>query len=456
MSAHPDPWAPYEPSPDAPWNLRRVVHLHRRAGFAATSHEIERDLRDGHEASIARVLDGKVRKLASAPNLEATAAILSDGAITANSPERLKAAWVFRMLCGADPLGERLTLMWHDHFATSNAKVNDLAAMRRQNELLRVHARAPFATLLNAVVRDPALLVWLDASGNRKGHPNENLARELMELFTLGIGNYTESDVRECARALTGWTVVDGAFQEQADQHDTGPKTILDQRGAWNGADVLKALAERPSTARRLTSKLCGLFFGEPGVPAGALESLACGLHAHDLDIGQAVATILRSQAFLADNNIGSRVQSPAEYVVGATIALGRSDPPPSTLVLADWMTRLGQDLFYPPNVGGWPGGRSWLSSRGLIGRANFAGALVAGRPVGLATPLDAAALAAERGREAGPLGVFDAVSLLLTGSEPSARQRDLFMRTIGTRRGGDAARDAATIVLASPEAQLA
>ncbi len=171
MSAQSGPWAPYQPSPKMPWNLRRVVHLHRRAGFAATWNEIERDLRDGHEASIARVLDGKVREHLPAPNFESTAALLSDAAITVNSPERLKAAWVFRMLRGADPLDERLTLFWHDHFATSNAKVNDLAAMRRQNELFRARARAPFALLLNAVSSRSCAFGLARRAGQSQGPP---------------------------------------------------------------------------------------------------------------------------------------------------------------------------------------------------------------------------------------------------------------------------------------------
>src|ERR1700733_10162853 len=202
----PDPWVAYASDTGVPWDLARVVHLHRRAGFAATWAEIERDLRDGPEASVTRVLQGKSRIDGIVKDFEAVSAALADAAASTASADRLKAWWVFRMLFGPDPLGERLTLLWHNHFATSNLKVDDLAAMRRQNDLFRNHARAPFRTLPESAVRDPALLVWLDAPANRKGHPNENLARELMELFTLGIGHYTENDVKETARALTGWS----------------------------------------------------------------------------------------------------------------------------------------------------------------------------------------------------------------------------------------------------------
>src|SRR5262249_4672281 len=165
-----------------------------------------------------------------------------------------------------DPLGERLTLLWHNHFATSNEKVNNIASMRRQNEILRKHARGPFGDLLRAVVKDPAMLVWLDAPENRKGHVNENLARELMELFTLGIGNYTETDVKEAARALTGWKVAQDAFRAWAADHDDGDKTVLGRKGRWTGDDLVKMLLEHPATSRRMAWRLCEWLMGEKAV----------------------------------------------------------------------------------------------------------------------------------------------------------------------------------------------
>src|SRR5262245_14020509 len=236
------PWAPYVPSDKAPWNLRRVVHLHRRAGFAATWGEIQRDLKDGPQASIDRVLAGKAATDGVPEGFAETSRFLAD---TARDFERLKAWWVYRMLFGPDPLTERLTLMWHNHFATGADKVHSRGLMRRQNELLRELARAPFGKLLDRAVRDPALLLWLDAPANRKGHPNENLGRELMELFTLGIGHYSETDVKEAARALTGWTVSGGGFREEAGRHDDGEKTILGRRGKWTGDDLVRMLLEQ-------------------------------------------------------------------------------------------------------------------------------------------------------------------------------------------------------------------
>ena len=449
-----NPWAPYEPSAEAPWNLRRVVHLHRRAGFAASWPEIERDLTDGPAASVARLLAGKTRP-AGGPEpaeFERISTILGDAAIASSDAGRLKAWWFYRLLFSPDPLGERLTLMWHNHFATSNQKVNDPAAMRHQNELFRRLARAPFGTLLESAVRDPALMLWLDAPANRKGHPNENLARELLELFSLGIGHYAEDDVREIARALTGWNVVDGEAREAPSRHDEGAKTILGKSGKWRGADVVGIILEQPATADRLAWRICDLLMGE-GMTKPEIKALADGLRSHQLDVGWAVATVLRSRAFFASSHLGTRVQSPIEYIVGAVRALELLDPPPSTLVLADWAARVGQDLFNPPNVGGWPGGRSWLSGRSLIGRANFATALVDGRGVGRDAPFDPISLASRYGRDGNRDQTVSFCAELLLGFSPDQS----WIEQLGTKAawGPESARRAVATLLASPEAQI-
>ena len=372
-------WAPFAPDLLEPWNLRRVVHLHRRAGFGATSAELERDLVEGPAAAVARLLEGK-REQAVPRDFERTSRLLSESAVTGGEPARLAAWWLWRMLFSPDPLGERLSLQWHDHFATSNLKVMDLAAMLRQNELFRRHARAPFAELLRACSHDPALLTWLDAPLNRAEHPNENLARELMELFTLGEGSYTERDVLEAARALTGFRVqADGSFHECAEHHDDGEKTILGRTGRWRGDDLVSILLEQPALARRLAHRLCTLFLSE-GVRSPALEeSLAAELAAHELDVGHGVALVLRSRVFFSRQNLGGVVLGPVQLVVGAARALEHLAPPPSTLLLAEWCARLGQRLFYPPTVFGWEGGRAWISTGSLLGRARFATELAGG-----------------------------------------------------------------------------
>jgi uncharacterized protein (DUF1800 family) len=452
-----DCWAPYTPDAAAPWNLRRVVHLHRRAGFAATWGEIQRDLRDGPRAAIERVLTGRAATECVPDAFPRTADLLGESAAASRDPGRLKAWWVYRMLFGPDPLTERLVLLWHNHFATSNLKVNDLAALHNQNRLFRELARAPFARLLERAVRDPALLVWLDAPANRRGHPNENLARELMELFTVGIGHYSETDVREAARALTGWTVNDaGAFEEVAVRHDGGDKVILGRRGRWTGSDLVRMLLEHPATADRLAWRVCELFMGEGAVDAAMTRALADGLRQRDLDIGWAVATVLRSRAFFAERNLGRRVVGPVDYVVGAARALELFDPPSSTLVLGEWAARLGQDLFYPPNVGGWPGGRAWLTTRSLIGRANYAAALVVGTPVGRPAPMDALALARRHGHD-GLDGALAFYTKLLLGTEPNAAWRARLMGALGPQPDdSEAARRIVALILAAPEAHVA
>ena len=446
-------WTPYTPDEQAPWDLRRVVHLHRRAGFAGSWDELQRDLKDGPAKSIDRLLKGQARQ-GVPDNFQTVAGRLAG----AGDPAGLKAWWAYRMYWGPDPLTERLTLLWHNHFATSNDKINDIAAMRRQNDLFRQHGRGPFGQLLRAVVHDSALLIWLDAPANRKGHANENLGRELMELFTLGVGHYTETDVKEAARALTGWQVKDGAFHERASDHDEGDKTILGHTDRWNGDDLVRIVLEHPATSQRLAWRLCEWLMGETGLAAGARDALAAGLRAHELDIGWAVAVMLRSRAFFAEANLGNRVLGPMEYVVGVPRVLECFDPPPNNLVLGEWAARLGQDVFYPPNVGGWIGGRAWLTTETIIGRANYAAALVEGQLWARPMPLDGLALAQrhERGRDLDDLLTFAAE--LLTGAPPGTAWRRRLGSALGrnVKLGPATARAGIALVAASPEVQMA
>ena len=372
-------WTPYRPTESTPWNLDRAIHLNRRVAFGATWSELQRDLSGDPQAAVTRMLKGQARS-ETPSEFTALADVIGNAAADSPNPDRLKAWWLYRCLYSPDPLEERLTLMWHNHFATSNLKVDSLRLVKQQNETLRRHARAPFGELLRALAHDPALLVWLDAPANRKDHPNENLARELMELFSVGIGNYTESDVKEAARALTGWTVDNGRFQSRPNRHDPGTKTILGQSGEWNGDDLVDILLDEAATATRLAWRLTSEFFGENVVNENALAELAERLRTNNLDIGAAVETMLRSELFFSKANLRSRVCDPVSFLIGPLRALECFRDPPSTLILAGWLQRMGQDLFYPPNVGGWDGGRTWLSTRTVIARTNYAAALTSGR----------------------------------------------------------------------------
>ena len=451
------PWALWHPSEAEPWDVRRVVHLRRRAGFGATWGEIQRDLKEGPEPAIQRLLEGRAREEGVPEEFARMAETIGNAAVAAGSPERLKAWWVYRMLFSPDPLTERLTLMWHNHFATSNLKVDDVALMLRQNEIFRRHCRARFAELLPRVAKDPAMLVWLDAEANRKEHPNENLARELMELFTLGVGNFTEDDVKEAARALTGWTVVRGNFRRVEQYHDGGLKTILGRTGRFNGDDLIAILLEHPATARRIAWRVCNTFLGEGAFDETMIEQLAQGLQENDLDVNWAIETVLRSRIFFSEGNIGNRVLGPAAFIIGAVRALDLFDPPPSTLLLAEQMRRLGQDLFYPPNVFGWGGGRTWINSRSLIGRGNFAVALVQGR---LRTPkqsCDALGLARRHGFDSSHGSVALFFAQLLTGRALSESLTEQLhnLRLESSPLDADAVRLIVSAILASPEAQL-
>src|SRR5271157_990076 len=195
------PWARYEPTADDPWDLRKVAHLHRRAGFGATWAELVRDLEAGPDASVERFFKPLPLSTEEADALEG----LRQTARTSQNIDLLKVGWLNRILHGRDPLVEKMTLFWHGHFATSNKKVESVELMDRQNETLRTHALGGFAVLLEAMIADPAMLVWLDGGTSKKEKPNENFPREFLELFTLGAGHYSESDIREAARAFTGW-----------------------------------------------------------------------------------------------------------------------------------------------------------------------------------------------------------------------------------------------------------
>ena len=447
-------WVPYQPKADSPWDIQRVVHLHRRAGFAANWLEIQRDLKDEPSAAVDRLLEGHAA-LDDAEEFQRMSRTIGDAAMASGRPGRLKAWWLYRMLMSPDPLGERLTLMWHNHFATSNRKVQNLVHMREQNELLRKHARAPFAELLNAVVKHPAMLVWLDADSNRKGHPNENLARELMELFTLGIGNYSEEDVKEAGRALTGWTVAEGRFEFDEMRHDDREKEVLGNRGTLTGDDVVELLLDHPATARRIAWRICKTFMGEGVVKEQALSQLTEGLIAHGLDLGWGVETVLRSQLFFSPQNLRSRVSGPVEHVVGALRALELCDPLPSTLHLGDWAARMGQDLFYPPNVGGWNEGRSWLGSRMIVARANFADATSRGQHWRTNAPADFDSLLQ---RHQGTVSLTDGAAWLATllwGEAPSSVVEQVVERVQATK----SSRPLSSVVaylMARPEHQLA
>src|SRR5947209_5538992 len=229
-------WERYRPTKESPWDLRKVGHLYRRASFAATWAELETALKEGPDRTIDRLFEaGPGQK-----TLDEQTAPLARTIAQSNNGPQARAWWLYRMLYSDQPLREKLTLFWHNHFATSNAKVKSAGFMLGQYELMHRHALGSFRTLLQEMSKDPAMMVWLDTSQSKKGMPNENYARELMELFSLGIGHYTEEDIREAARAFTGWELKAGQSHFNPGQHDTAEKKVLGQSGNRKGEDVAR------------------------------------------------------------------------------------------------------------------------------------------------------------------------------------------------------------------------
>jgi uncharacterized protein (DUF1800 family) len=283
----------------------------------------------------------------------------------------LRGWWLQEMLTTPSPLSEKMTLFWHNHFVSSQQKVRSPQLMYRQNVLLRRHALGNFGEFLHAIARDPAMVIYLDSASNRKGRPNENFARELMELFTLGEGRYTEQDVKEAARAFTGWSIDPdtGDFLFRPMQHDDGMKTVLGRSGNLNGDDVLDILLARPETAEFIAMKLWREFVS-PGPEPAEVKRIARKFRASRYDIAVALREVLVSDAFYAGANRASLVKSPVDLVVGTLRQFGFSTGEPLPFVFTT--AQLGQNLFAPPNVRGWPGGEAWINSTTLLARKQF------------------------------------------------------------------------------------
>jgi uncharacterized protein (DUF1800 family) len=457
-------WAPFEPTGEDRWDLRRVAHLHRRAGFAAPWAVLQRDLRDGLEASVDRLLDGAPAGADEASSAAAPASdALFDGMAAQLAPSaslaRLQGIWLYRMIFTAHPLRERMTLFWHNHFATSNVKVANTALMQRQNDLLRRYALGSFAALLAAIGKDPAMLIWLDSTANRKAHPNENYAREVMELFTLGRGHYSERDLQQAARAFTGWFVLRGRFREVMQQHDQGEKTILGRTGAFDGDAVPAILLEQPACAEFVCTKLVRAFVTETDpITPDLVAPLAAEFRASGYEIRVPVRTILRS-AFFHDRAMRRRrVKSPVEHAVGTIRALEIVSPTVQADALAEACTRMGQSLYAPPSVAGWDGGPAWVNSTTMLNRTNLVLGLLSDKDAALGGRCDPAALARKHAGGGAEAGTNFLVDLLVQdGLDRAIRQRVVARALALSHDDPKAAlREAATLVLTAPEYQLA
>ena len=381
------------------WGFAFAAHLANRAGFGGTPVELQKLVALGPEKAVAQFVDyEEIPDNWLAPDWAKPDPERQDrlrAARQAGPEERqkiqreeqqklrqhmleLKAWWLRRMAFGPRPLQEKMTLFWHGHFATSVEKVRDAYLMYRQNEVFRQQATGNWLKLLMEVSKDPAMLVWLDQAQSRKEHPNENFAREVMELFTLGEGHYTEKDVTEAARALTGWSYDRPTqnFIQRPFIHDRGFKTIFGRTGNFNGADVLELIVAQPQAGRFITAKLWNYFAGQP--PS---EEIVTELTNVFRDGGNSFKPVLRamflSEEFYSAAIFRNQVKSPVQWLVGSVRLLEREMPPP--MVCYGLTQSLGQDLFAPPNVKGWDGGLSWITTNTLLARYNESATLVDG-----------------------------------------------------------------------------
>ncbi len=403
-----------KPLPESAFGYPQAAHLLERAGFGGAPAEIEELVSLGLRRAVARLVDYETIDDSGLPPFDESgiwypgmdpfppsraAAVrlarqhgraLGVDVLPAGSSRRLQPIvdrffyglrsnaletrrlalwWADRMAVTPRPLEEKMTLFWHDHFATSEVKVRDARMMQRQNRTLRAHATSDFRSLLLAVMRDPAMLVYLDNRENVRDHPNENFGRELLELFTMGVGNYREQDIREASRAFTGWTndVLDFRFEPEL--HDDGPKNFLGRVGTLGGEDVVDIILEQPAAGTFIAGKVYRHLVREELDPALQAElGRRFRESGHDLKI--LLRTILSSRDFYSPPSVATRIRGPVELFVSTYRKLGVATTPtvPDMNSLAG---RLGQQLFYPPNVAGWAGGRAWITPAALLERGN-------------------------------------------------------------------------------------
>ncbi len=420
-------WQPYVPSDQVPWDLKRVGHFLRRTTFGATHTQMQQALKAGADKTISRVLRGEPHLA----DFEKETARLAESIARANNGPQASAWWLYRMLYTPHPLKEKLTLFWHNHFATSFAKVQNASYMLKQYELLHTHALGNFAEMLKAMSYDPAMLVWLDGKESKKGNPNENYARELMELFSLGRGHYTEQDIREAARAFTGWSVKGPAALFTAAQHDDSPKTVFKQKGNWKPDDIVRLCLEQESAPYFILGKLFRFLVSETIEPTQELlEPLARQFRQSGFDFGKVVETVVRSNLFFSPLVYRTRIKAPVDFALGIVRGLeGRI----GTVTLVDALADLGQNVFNPPSVKGWDGGKTWLNGQTLLYRQNLALAITSTEDARFGQRCDPAVLARKHNKKADGELVEFFLELFLQNDVPAddvQRLRDYMERS--------------------------
>lgn len=392
------------PISEKEWNEAKAAHLLNRAGFGATLDETARAARR-HPAEVVEALvhyesvedptpppdwvgpesnrRERPRRLQRMDPDEREAVQKARREEEQEHLLSLRTWWLARMRHGPRPLQEKLTLFWHGHFATGFTKVKSAYAMYLQNQTLRAHAGGNYEALVTAVAQDPAMLVYLDNAMSSAAAPNENFARELMELFMLGEGHYTEDDVREAARAFTGWTLAPEriAFREAPRRHDQRSKDFLGKKGNHDGYDILRILLGQPRAAEFIVRKLWE-FFAYPDPEPEIVEGLSRTLREEQYELRPLLVRMLRSRAFYSRKAHRTQIKSPVQFLIAALRSLELDLPQPERVVQRA-LRLLGQNLFDPPNVKGWPGGYAWIHTGSLLQRHRMTDTLVMGRPSG-------------------------------------------------------------------------
>ena len=364
-----------------------IAHLFRRAGFGALPTQLDELAPGGYEAAVEHLLDvgggDPGTDPIPDPAVSSTINWSSDPAFRALQTKQvaqeetaLRQWWMTRMAAAERPLAEKMTLYWHGHFATGIDKVSYAGLMLTQNNIFRSQGLGSFLDLTLAVAKDPAMLVWLDTRYDRKAHPNENFARELMELFTLGIGHYAETDVREAARAFTGWNYDTKAiaYQFLAAQHDNGAKTVLGTTGNLSGEDVIQLVTSNPVGIRFVSARFWSHFAYPVTIDDPVVDDLAAA-YGQTLGISDLMRAVLLHPQFRSPRARTGLIKQPVEYVAGVMRALNL---PADMAGVDSALANLGQVPFRPPNVGGWPQNGYWLSTAASRSRLAFARAAAA------------------------------------------------------------------------------
>lgn len=331
--------------------------------------------------------------------------------------QRLRTWWLERMVLTQRPLEEKMTLFWHGHFCSGQRDVKASYHMFLQHELLRWHAVGNFGAFVKAIARDPAMLEYLDCRVNRAEHPNENFARELMELFTLGVGNYTEEDIKEAARAFTGWTFEGNTFLIRPSWHDWGKKTVLGKTGRLNGDDVIDHLLTQEVCARYIVRKIFRFFaHGDPSPEV--INGLAHTLRASNYELKPLLRQLFQSREFYSERAVSQQVKSPIVLVASLLRTMAVTEfPKRGAQAMLAAAGGLGQILFEPPNVKGWPDGKDWITTSTLLGRYNLAAALVS-------SPQELSDLAQSLAKKRGKQGDDDTAMMEDESSQPARKKQ--------------------------------